>query len=88
MAILQVLAVLDAAVNSYNRPFCVPTRGLGVRAFMDEAMNKKPDNPMAQHPKDFSLWLLGTWDEESGVFLNQSPPERIAQASDFCHSEE
>lgn len=88
MAKLIVLAVMDSAVSAFNRPFFVPARGAGVRAFSDEVARKTPDNPMANHPFDFALYDLGTWDEESGIFESKSVPERIAQASDFCSSEE
>jgi len=88
MAKLVVLAVLDSAVSAFNRPFFVPARGAGIRAFMDEVGRKNPDNAMFNHPSDFALYELGLWDEESGMFESKSVPERIAQAADFCHSEE
>lgn len=82
MAKLIVLAVLDSAVSAFNRPFFVPARGAGIRAFMDEVSRKSPDNAMNNHPYDFALYDLGTWDEESGIFESKSVPERIAQAAD------
>lgn len=88
MAKLIVLAVLDSAVSSFNRPFFVPARGAGIRAFTDEVSRKSPDNAMANHPSDFALYDLGTWDEESGIFESKPVPERIAQAIDFCRNEE
>lgn len=88
MAKLVVLAVFDSAVSAFNRPFFTPARGAGIRAFMDECVRRDKDNPMFNHPQDFSLFQLGTWDEESAQFEQNSVPERIALASDFCTSEE
>lgn len=88
MAKLIVLSILDSAVSAFGRPFFVPARGAGIRAFMDEVNRQAPDNQMHNHPGDFSLYDLGTFDEESGIFESKNVPERIALATDFCKSEE
>jgi len=84
MAKLIVLAIMDTAVAAFNRPFFVPARGAGIRAFIDEVGRKDPNNAMSMHPADFALYELGTWDEESGLFESNGIPTRIALATDFC----
>ena len=80
MAILQACAVLDVAVGAYNRPFFVPSLGLAVRSFEDECTRAAPDNAMFNHPKDFSLFHVGSFDEESGRFTNLDNPHRLVDA--------
>jgi len=71
-----VVAVHDRALDAYNRPFMVPTRGAAIRAFGDE-INKK-EGQMRGHEDDFDLYELGSWDDETGAFDNSTPPQQIA----------
>lgn len=80
MAVLQVVSVYDVAVSAYNRPFFVPTLGAAVRSFEDECTRASGDNPIYNHPSDFSLFHLGTFDEESGRFVNLDNPVRLVDA--------
>lgn len=78
---LIVLAVRDSAVRAFNRPFYAPTLEAGIRSFYDECKRQADDNPMWKHPDDFELWQLGVFDDESGVFEDQSP-RLVARAKD------
>lgn len=70
MTILTIVSVKDRAIDSYNRPFYVPTIGAAIRSFTDE-VNRK-DSEMQAHPEDYDLYDLGTFDDQTGTFL---PPE-------------
>lgn len=87
MASLKVIAVFDKAIDAFNRPMFVPAVGLAVRSFQDEIAREAPDNPMFAHPQDFSLFLLGEYDESSGRFTCLDVPERVAEASSFSVQE-
>lgn len=71
MAVNQVVAVYDSALDAFSRPFFVPTTQIAVRSFTDEVNRASPDNPMAKHPDDFVLYLVGLWDDVTGLFENQ-----------------
>lgn len=88
MAKLIAVAVFDAAVGSFNRPFFVPARGAALRSFGDEATREHPENSIWAHPGDYSLHVVGEFDEESGLLSGVSPPERLCNASDFRVSSE
>lgn len=79
MAILHVFAVRDSALDAFNNPFCVPSRGVATRGFADEVRNTQ--SPMNAHPQDYTLYFLGTFDTDFGVF-NSSTPEQVLRASD------
>lgn len=70
MALLIVVAVKDRALDAFMRPFFVPTVGMALRSFQDEVNRKERDNAIHAHPEDYDLYKLGSWDEESGVFVN------------------
>lgn len=74
-----VVAIKDRAADAYNRPFFVNTVGQAIRAFQDEINRNAADNTMYQHPDDFDLYSLGTFDDNTGHLVsNASGPEQIA----------
>lgn len=78
----RVFAVLDKKAMSYNRPFYLPSVGLAQRSFQDEVNRVAEDNVMNRYPDDFSLYQLGTWDDESGRFEQFDVPMLVAHAHD------
>lgn len=84
---LQVISVLDRAVNVYSRPVFVQAIGQAMRSFMDEANRDAAENTMHAHPKDFALFHLGEFDEETGRFENLELPVRLLEAIDCFKGE-
>jgi len=76
----QVVSVFDVALESYARPFFVPTVGAAVRSFTDEVNRVSPDNPLNVHPDDFALFLLATFDDERGAFVMLDQPKKLIGA--------
>lgn len=75
-------AVYDTVSKVYAPPFYVSTKGEAVRSFSN-AVNDKSMGDLNKHPKDFLLFLLGQWDDNSGLLTAVQPPERIGLGSDF-----
>lgn len=74
-----VIAVRDRALDAFMRPFFMQSIGQAVRAFADEINRNDKDNPLAQHPDDYDLYLLATWDEDTGAFKQTAEhPRQIA----------
>lgn len=78
---LIACAIRDRQVDAFNRPFFVPARGLAIRSFTDEVNRDAKDNPMFNHPADFELFEVGSYDEETAQFETLSPPKSLAVAS-------
>lgn len=74
---LIVCAIYDDKAKAYNRPIFVPSKGLAIRSFIDEANRAAQDNTLYQHPEDFHLAELGTYDEDTGTFTNITPTPHI-----------
>jgi len=72
------MASFDKKARSYNAPFTVSHPDLGLRAFMGAA--NTPDNVVNKHPEDFSLFLFGTYDDQTGLFTLHSTPQHVAEA--------
>lgn len=64
-----IVAIYDRAVGAYSRPAFLRSEGEAIRVFSDE-VNKPPSDvsPMGSHPEHFSLWFMGHWFDDSGLF--------------------
>jgi len=70
-----VFAVKDAALDSFDRPFTMPTTAIACRMFYDEISN--PETQWSKHPDDYGLYVVGEFDHDTG-FLDNREPMRIA----------
>lgn len=77
---LTVCAIRDSAVDAYMRPFFVPSTAVAVRIFRDEVL--RPESEMFKHPEDYTLWELGAFEEESGVFEQFSQQRQLLRGQD------
>ena len=72
MAIKLVFTVYDQKAEAYLQPFFMAGRGEAIRAFAD--LVNEPGHMFNKHPEDFTLFLLGSYDEGKGTFdCNKSP---------------
>lgn len=78
--ILEMYSVHDAAVGAFLPPFFARSRGEAIRNFQDAA---RDSNRFGTHGKDFSLYFVGRWSDENGLFQPVDVPDRIAGALDF-----
>lgn len=66
----QCYAIFDAAAGAYLPPFHLPRDGMAIRAFAD-CVNS-PNHQFNQHPKDYTLFHLGQFDDSTGVYENRA----------------
>ena len=57
-------AIYDRAAEFYMRVIQAQTDGLAIRIFNDEAV--RADSEIAKHPHDYTLYKLGTFDDNNG----------------------
>lgn len=78
-----LLAVRDQKANCFTQPFTAPSRAIALRSWTDQLND--PDNrkhDQVRHPEDFSLWILGEYDDNHGL-ISPKTPEQLAIASDL-----
>lgn len=63
--IWQLYSVFDSKACVYERPFCAHNDASAVRSFGDIAVDEQ--HPIGQHPEDYSLWWIGSFDDSNGV---------------------
>ncbi|QXP44270.1 MAG: nonstructural protein [Arizlama microvirus] len=79
--VLKVFSILDAKAKVYSNPFFMPQIGQALRGFGDLVNGEKSD--VSKHPEDYSLYQVGEYDDEAGMFLDFSKPVYLAKAVDF-----
>lgn len=60
-----IAAIKDKAIEAFGTPIFVKTKGMAIRMFLDE--QKNPESQMNKHPDDYDLWMLGHYDDNTGV---------------------
>lgn len=79
MAKVKIFAVWDNAVGSYNSMHDALTEGVAIRNFSDVASNAQ--SPLAKHPNDFSLHMLGEFDTVTGLIECLKMPKNLGSAA-------
>lgn len=69
----HIYAVKDLAVQAFGLPFFVRAKGEALRSFQDEVNSDKTKSAIAQHPEDYELYELGTYDEENSIIVYNGP---------------
>lgn len=62
-------SIYDAKAQAYLPPFILPRTEMAERTFGD-CVNSK-DHQFAAHPADYTLFLLGLWDDETAMFTQE-----------------
>lgn len=83
MTNLVIVAIRDAAVDAFNRPFFLASTGQALRAFGDEVNRAADDNEMYKHPEHFELFELGSFDDKTGLVESLKVPRSLGTAEQF-----
>jgi hypothetical protein len=76
--ILNICTVKDRAADAFGRPMFVPSTGVAIRSFSDEINRNNADNQLYNHPDDFDLYELGTFDDNTGLFSLHEQPKLLS----------
>lgn len=78
MALLKTFAVFDSAVGAYLQPFNLRTHEEGIRLFKQNVNNEQ--TAFAKFPGDYTLFCIGTYDEESGKYRQDGAHQSLGNA--------
>lgn len=70
--------VYDNKALVYGTPFFAPTDGSAVRSFQELANDNR--TTVGNHPGDFSLWCVGSFDDQKATLLGELPPRHVIDA--------
>lgn len=80
MTKLAVLSVRDVVADTFGRPFYAPNEASGVRSVRSE-VNSPQGGTLKDHPDDFELYALGTFDDQTCVFELFDRPKLLLRLS-------
>lgn len=83
---MHIVSVFDRAAQAYAQPVFVAATGLAIRSFGDEINRRSPDNQLSQHPEDFELYVLGSFDPTSGSITPHPQPALLVRGQDVIQS--
>ena len=71
---LKVFSVYDSKAEAYLPPFFLPQSAMAIRTFSDCANSM--DHQFGRHPEDYTLFLLGEWDDGTASFEPELPHKK------------
>lgn len=77
----MMFSVLDRASGVFGAPVVVPATAVMFRMIQDEY--RRGDNMLKNHPKDFGVYLIGEFDDESGVASGFDKPTLVFEVASF-----
>lgn len=82
--ILKMYTVYDSGVEAYMQPFYVRGNGDAIRRFSDTVNNK--DHDFNKHPDHYTLFEIGSFDDNTCKFDLLVTPKSLGVAIDFKDS--
>lgn len=78
--IVNCYTLFDAQLQAYAQPFFSQTNGSALRAFADHV--NEPGTGPNKHPEDYSLWHIGTFDDQEGR-ITPLTPTMLGRAAEY-----
>lgn len=73
---MTLIGIFDRKAQMFISLEPTPHISVSVRQ-LQEQVNKQSDSPLYKWPEDFSLWELGTWDNETGHAVAREEDEAL-----------
>ena len=78
---LELFVIRDSQAEAFMRPFCAQSAGAAIRSFSD-MVNSTGGELISAHPEDFTLFSVGSFDEQTGK-LDVHEPRSLGNGSTF-----
>jgi len=82
MSRVGIFSVFDSAAEAFLRPFFAETEGLAKRAFSEAVNTPQGDSNFFKHYQDYSLFLVGWFDDQKGE-LTAEQPTHLGNGANF-----
>lgn len=67
----KIFTIYDSKAQAYLTPFFLHQEGMAIRIFTD-CVNVS-NHQFGKHPEDYTLFQIGSWDDEKSKFLTNNP---------------
>ena len=82
---MKMFSIYDHKAKAYGLPFYQRQSGEAIRSFSDLANDEKSN--VCKHPEDYTLFLLGDFDESTGVMELEKTPSPLAKAIGYTQTQ-
>jgi len=79
---MKMFTIYDSKAEAYMQPFFAKSTGEALRSFSDTCQDK--NHIFAKHPEDFTLFELGTWDEQTSNFVIFESKKSLGVAIEYA----
>lgn len=81
-----LFCVYDTKSMLFGVPIVAPNTAVMFRMMQDEVRRGGEGNLVAQHPKDFAVYVVGEIDDETGRIVPADPPAIVFQCDSFVET--
>lgn len=81
--IYKVFSIYDSKAEAYLQPFMMKTKGEAIRAITARVNDGSKENSFYHHAGDFTLFEVGTWNDENAFFTQLSTPHSMGVLIEF-----
>lgn len=79
---LKVFCVLDSKTAVFGRPWFEQQEASAIRGFADAVNDSSNTNNLwNKHPEDFSLYVIGEYDDEKGDLIPHFPKSLVTASA-------
>lgn len=79
--VLQIFSMYDKKSKIYQPPLYGHNAGHAMRTFTDVITQQKL--LCSKYPEDFSIWMVGEWDDKLGRLLCLDHPTLVCEVADL-----
>ncbi len=73
--ITNIYSIYDSKSETYSKPFHMLNDQVAIRSASDLLASQNSE--IANHPEDFTMFLIGEWDDNSCAFNIRETPKNI-----------
>ena len=79
-------SIYDSGAQAYLPPFILPRDEMAQRTFGDACNSES--HQFGAHPEDYTLFRLGTWDDESAIFTPEpNGPQTLGNGVEYVRTQ-
>lgn len=78
----NVYATYDTCAGIYSKPFTAQSDNEVVRSFGDIVKDKT--HPIGQHPEHYSVWRIGSFNDQDAKLIPDNPKECLITAMEVA----
>lgn len=83
---LKIFSVFDSKVSAYLPPLCMRTTPEAIRGFSAAVADQS--HQFSKHAEDYTLFEVGSWDDQTAAIDLLPTPHPVAKAIEFVNSKE